>query len=441
MSTKPTVAIVGRPNVGKSTLFNRLVGGREAIVSDRAGTTRDRNFGDATWNGRDFWVVDTGGLVPDSDQTMDKAIRFQVERAVAESDLVLLLVDGQEGVNPVDEDIARRLRTAGRPVILAVNKLDEIAARDDRFVFHALGLGDPFPVSASTGKGSGDLLDAMVEALPERAVEPTEDRISVAIVGRPNAGKSSLVNRLLGEERLVVNPTPGTTRDAIDSTLVYNGKTMTLIDTAGLRRHAKVQDEIEFYSNMRTERAVHRADVCVLVVDAKLGFHNQDLRIANNAWDHGCGVIALINKWDLIEEKDANTGRRGQDLLIEKAPFLENVPFLYVSALTGQRVRKLLDLIVEVAEARQKRVPTAEVNRVLQQLLERAGPPQKIGEEIKLLYASQIGVAPPEIAIVANRPDSVPESYQRYLTRGFRDAWGFLGAPLRLVLNRRGGKQ
>ena len=246
MITKPTVAIVGRPNVGKSTLFNRLVGGREAIVSDRAGTTRDRHFGDATWNGRDFWVVDTGGLVPDSDQTMDKAIRFQMERAVAESDLVLFLVDGQEGLNPVDEDIARRLRTSGRPVILAVNKLDEIAARDDRFVFHALGLGDPFPVSASTGKGSGDLLDAMVDGLPERTVEMSDDQISVAIVGRPNAGKSSLVNRLLGEERLVVNAIPGTTRDAIDSTLVYNGTTMTLIDTAGLRRHAKVQDEIEF---------------------------------------------------------------------------------------------------------------------------------------------------------------------------------------------------
>jgi GTPase len=438
---KPTVAIVGRPNVGKSTLFNRLVGGREAIVSDRAGTTRDRHFGDATWNGREFWVVDTGGLVPDSNETMDRAIRTQVEHAVNEADVVLLLVDGAEGINPVDEDIARRLRSSGRTVMLAVNKLDDLARHQQRFQFYELGLGEPWPVSAAVGQGSGDLLDALVAALPVATAEEETDVVAVAIVGRPNVGKSSIANKLLGEERHVVTAIAGTTRDAIDSTMSYHGKTIRFIDTAGLRRKAKVDDDVEFYSNMRTERALGRADVCLLVVDAKLGLQNQDLRIANSAWDRGCGLIIVVNKWDLVEEKDTNTAKRGEEALIEKAPFLENVPFVYVSALTGLRVRKLFDLVLEVAEARKFRVPTAEMNRVLQELLQRAAPPQKEGEEVKLLYATQIGTAPPEIVIVGNRPEAVPESYQRYLMRGFREAWGFLGAPVRLKINRRGSKQ
>ena len=438
---KPTVAIVGRPNVGKSTLFNRLVGGREAIVSDRAGTTRDRHFGDATWNGRDFWVVDTGGLVPDSQETMDRAIRTQVDHAVNEADVVLLLVDGAEGLNPIDQDIADRLRSSGRTVMLAVNKLDDLGRHDARFPFYELGLGEPWPVSASVGQGSGDLLDALVEALPAATAEEEGELVRVAIVGRPNVGKSSIANKLLGEERHVVTAIAGTTRDAIDSTLQYHGKTIRFIDTAGLRRKAKVEDDIEFYSNLRTERALGRADVCLLVVDAALGLQNQDLRIANSAWDRGCGLIVVVNKWDLIAEKDANTAERGQALLIEKAPFLENVPFVYVSALTGQRVRKLFDLILEVAEARKHRVATSEVNRVLQELLSRAAPPQKEGEEVKLLFATQIGTSPPAFVIVGNRPDAVPDSYQRYLLRGFRSAWGFLGAPVRLKINRRGSKE
>ncbi|MGE5688717.1 MAG: ribosome biogenesis GTPase Der [Gemmatimonadota bacterium] len=439
--SRPTVAIVGRPNVGKSTLFNRIVGGRPAIVSERPGTTRDRHFGEAEWSGRAFWLVDTGGLVPDSSDAMDRAIGRQVDFALAESDLILFLVDGQEGVTPLDRAIAERLRAAGRPVLLAVNKLDDLERTTAQYEFYELGFGDPQGVSAAVGKGSGDLLDALVERLPPREAGEGEECINVAVVGRPNVGKSSLVNRLLGAERHVVAPEAGTTRDAIDSLLRFRGTALNFIDTAGLRKRAKVEDDLEFYSTLRTRRAIERAEVCVLVVDATLGLHTQDLRIANEAWERGAGLIIVVNKWDLVPEKDANTAYRGQEALIEQAPFLRYVPFLYVSALTGQRVRSLLDLILEVAHGRKVRVPTAEVNRVLEELVARAAPPQKPGEEVKLLYASQIGTAPPAFAIVTNRPDDVPEAYQRYLTHGFRSAWPFTGSPLRLKFTRRGSKE
>jgi GTP-binding protein len=439
--SKPTVAIVGRPNVGKSTLFNRIMGGRPAIVSERPGTTRDRHFGDADWQGRRFWVVDTGGLLPDSDDSMDRAIRRQVEFALDEADVVVFLVDGKEGLNPVDRAIADHLRKAGRPVLLAVNKLDNLEQSTEQYGFYSLGFGDPVGVSAAIGKGSGDLLDAIVERLPPYNPGEDEETINVAVVGRPNVGKSSVVNRLLGEERHVVAAEAGTTRDAIDSVLRFEGKTLNFIDTAGLRRKAKVEDDLEFYSTLRTERAIERAHVAVLVVDAAIGLHNQDLRIATQAWEEGAGLIVLVNKWDLIEEKDANTARQGQEALVAKAPFLRYVPFLYVSALTGQRVRKVLDLILEVAVDRERRVPTAEVNKVLASLIERNAPPQKPGEEVKLLYASQIATAPPTLAIVSNRPDEVPESYQRYLANGFREAWPFTGSPLRLKFTSRGSRR
>ena len=436
--SKPTVAVVGRPNVGKSTLFNRILGGRRAIVSERPGTTRDRHFGDAEWQGRRFWVVDTGGLVPESNDSMDRAIGKQVEFALAESDVVVFLVDGKEGIHPVDQAIAERLRRARRPVVLAVNKLDDLERSTAHFEFYELGFGEPVGVSAAVGKGSGDLLDAVVNNLPPYDPAESDDTIGVAVVGRPNVGKSSLVNRLLGEERHVVAAEAGTTRYAIDSLLRYNDKNLNFIDTAGLRRRAKVQDDLEFYSTLRTERAIERAEVCVLVVDATVGLHNQDLRIATEAWERGCGLVVAVNKWDLVEEKDANTARRGQEELIAKAPFLRHVPFVYMSALTGQRARKVLDLILEVAATREQRIPTAEVNRVLTSLLERSGPPQKPGEEVKLLYASQIGTAPPTFAIVSNRPRDVPESYQRYLANGFREVWPFTGSPLRLKFTARG---
>src|SRR5712692_3410803 len=353
MSGAPTVAIIGRPNVGKSTLFNRLIGRRAAIVDDRPGVTRDRNFAPAEWNRRRFWLVDTGGLVPGSTDPLDRAVRTQVEAAVAESDVVLFLVDLAAGVHPADLAIAEYLRKSQRPVLLVVNKADRLPDETEHLAFYELGMGDPFPVSAAVGKSTGDLLDRLVELLPAAGDAASEPAIHVAVVGRPNVGKSSLVNRLLGKERVVVAEAPGTTRDAIDTPYVYQGRKLVFIDTAGLRKRSKVQDDIEFYATLRTARAVERADVCVLVVDAADGMHTQDLRIATEAWDRGAAVIVAVNKRELKE----------------RAPFLAFIPFLYVSAKTGQRVTKLLDLTLQVAEEREKRVPTAEVNRVLEALV------------------------------------------------------------------------
>jgi len=455
MRGTPTVAIIGRPNVGKSTLFNRLIGGRDAIVDARPGITRDRHFGAAEWNGQRFWLVDTGGMVPGAHDQLNRAIRTQVEAAVAMSDVVLFLVDVEAGVHPADQEIAQYLRTARRPVILVANKADQLPKDTRHLAFYELGLGDPFPVSAAVGKSSGDLLDRVVEVLRGSVIDPGREpggggradpgreppgdggAVQVAVVGRPNVGKSSLVNRLLGEERLVVADEPGTTRDAIDTPLSYEGHTLVFIDTAGLRKRSKVDDDIEFYSTLRTARAMERADVCVLVVDALDGMHVQDLKIANDAWERGAAIIVAVNKWDLIEEKETNTAVRGERELKDRAPFLEFIPFLYLSAKTGQRVPKLLALIVEVARERDKRVPTAEVNRVLETLVDRQQPPQPVGESVRLLYATQIGTAPPRFAIVSNRPEAIPESYSRYLVNGFREAWRFTGSPLNLKFRRR----
>jgi len=437
MSAAPTVAIVGRPNVGKSTLFNRLIGGRDAIVDARPGVTRDRHFGAAEWNSRRFWLVDTGGMVPGAHDQLNRAIRAQVEAAVAASDVVLFLVDVEAGLHPADLEIAQYLRAVRRPVILVANKADQLPQDTRHLTFYELGLGDPFPVSAAIGKSSGDLLDRIVELLPAAQETSEEAPIHVAVVGRPNVGKSSLVNRLLGEERLVVADEPGTTRDAIDTPLSYREHTLVFIDTAGLRKRSKVADDLEFYSTLRTSQAIERADVCVLVVDAKDGMHVQDLKIANDAWERGAAIIVAVNKWDLIEEKETNTAARGQREVEERAPFLQFIPFLYLSAKTGQRVPKLLDLILEVAEERTKRVPTSEVNRVLEALVDRQQPPQPVGESVRLLYASQIGTAPPRFAIVSNRPEAIPEAYTRYLVNGFREAWRFTGSPLNVKLSRR----
>ena len=439
----PTVAIIGRPNVGKSTLFNRLLGRREAIVDARPGVTRDRNFATAEWNGLRFWLVDTGGLIPGAGDALNRAIRTQVEAAVAQSDVLLFVVDVESGVHPADLEIAQYLRRVERPIVLVANKADRLPDDSRHLAFYELGLGDTFPVSAAVGKISGDLLDRITELLPSAGDAPDEAAVHVAIIGRPNVGKSSLLNRLLGTERTVVADEPGTTRDAIDTPVEVDGQRLVFIDTAGLRKRARVDDDVEFYATLRTARAIERADVCVLVVDAADGMHTQDLRIIGDAWERGAGVIIAVNKWDLIEEKDANTAVRGERVLFERAPFLNFIPFLYVSAKTGQRVTKLFELIRTVAAERRKRVPTAEVNRVLEALVLRQQPPQPVGESVRLFYATQIGTAPPRFAIVANRPDAIPESYARYLVNGFREAWAFTGAPVNVKFRgkRQGGSR
>ena len=430
----PVVALVGRPNVGKSALFNRIIGSHTAIVSEEAGTTRDRHFAEADWNGRSFWLVDTGGVTDDPRAPMNLEIRKQVDQAIAEADLLLLVVDAKAGVHPVDARVVEILRDAQKPWLLVANKADD--PRDtDFYEFYRLGAGDPIPVSAINGKNSGDLLDIIVDRIPEAPVEE-KDALRIAVVGRPNVGKSSFVNRLLGEERLVVSDVAGTTRDAIDTPMRYHERTIVFIDTAGLRRQSRVEDGVEFYSALRTRRAIERADICLLMVDAIDGIENQDLKIANLAWEAGRGLIVVVNKWDL-KEKDDKTAARFEKAACEKAPFLNFVPFLFTSALTGQRVTRVLDQILEVDTERSKRITTSQVNDTLQALIARRQPPQAAGREVKLLYATQVEVAPPTIAVFGNHPESLAEHYVRYLHNGFREAWGFTGNPLRISLKRR----
>ncbi|MEO6446247.1 MAG: ribosome biogenesis GTPase Der [Gemmatimonadaceae bacterium] len=430
----PVVALVGRPNVGKSMLFNRIVGHNAAIVSDEAGTTRDRHFGRAEWAGSAFWLVDTGGINDDPRAAMDVEIRRQVTQAIEEADLLLFVVDAKNGLHPVDHRIADILRTCGKPFMVIANKADDPRATD-HFEFYELGAGDPIPVSAMSGKQSGDLLDLVVRNIPE---VPAEDDTSlkIAVVGRPNVGKSSFVNRLLGEERLVVSDVAGTTRDAIDTPMRYHDRDLVFIDTAGLRRQSRVSDGVEFYSALRTRRAIDRADICCLLIDATEDLHNQDLKIATLAWEAGRGMIIVVNKWDLVS-KDDKTAHKFQKKCIEKAPYLAFVPFLFTSAKTGQRVTKILDTLLEVEAERKKRITTSQVNATLEELLARLQPPQAAGREVKLHYATQVETSPPTIVVFGNNTDSLQEHYIRYLHNGFRAAWGFTGNPLRIVVKKK----
>ena len=429
------VAVVGRPNVGKSTFFNRVMGSRVAIVDDEPGVTRDRNFAPADWAGHHFFIVDTGGVIEGSDEPLDRAVRQQALAAVAEADVILFLVDGKQGVHPLDEKLADVLRKTEKPVILVANKIDNLPNDHSHHDFWSLGIGEPIPVSALSGKGSGDLLDTVLEVMPAAvALEEAEAVIRVAVVGKPNVGKSSFVNRLLGEDRVVVSEEPGTTRDPVDTPFRYKGETLVFVDTAGLRRHTKVKDNLEYYSALRTDRVVHQADVCVVLIDASdEELHAQDVRIILTAWDAGKGVILLVNKWDLVE-KETMTAPTFEKEIRERIPFLKWVPMVFTSALTGQRVRRCLDLILEVHEERRRRIDTHEVNEVLEALLRRQPPPLHRGRRVKVKYGTQAAVAPPTFAIFSNFPKALPASYIRYLSNGFRDEWTFMGTPIRLRL-------
>ena len=433
MSRKiPVVAVVGRPNVGKSTLFNRFLGRRVAIVDGTPGVTRDRNFAQTDWAGRTFFVVDTGGVIEGSQEPLDRAVRQQALAAVDEADVILFVVDGKAGVHPLDERLGEILRKSPRPVLLVVNKLDNLPDDSSHLDFWSLGMGEPHPVSATSGKGSGDLLDAVVAAFPEAPPdEEREDVIRIAVVGKPNVGKSSLVNRLLGEERVVVSEVAGTTRDPVDSPMVYHGRTLVFVDTAGLRRQSRVSDSLEYYSSLRTARVVEEADVCVVLMDATEELAHQDLRVAELAWAAGAGVVVVMNKWDLVEKETLTAPHREKEMRA-KAPFLEWVPILFASALTGQRVRKALDLVLEVQAERHRRIETHEVNEALGEITARQPPPHSRGRPVKLRYGTQVGVAPPSFVIFSNLPKEIPAHYIRYVHNSFRGRWGFVGTPIRL---------
>lgn len=430
----PLVAIVGRPNVGKSTLFNRLVGGRTAIVDDAPGITRDRILATAEWNGRAFQLVDTGGLVPRAREELAREVAHQVEAAMAAADLILFVTDATTGIAAGEVEIAHRLRREERRVVLVVNKVDRPDDPAAPAEFHALGLGEPQPVSAIHGLGSGDLLDRIVQALPEAPVEApaAESAVRIAVLGKPNVGKSSFVNRLLGEERVIVSALPGTTRDSVNTRLVWRGHEILLIDTAGLRRTSGLESGLEYYTYLRTLAALERSDVAVVLLDGTQPLSRQDLRILNRAEERGKGIVAAVNKWDLVEA-ETGTAEAYERAFHEAAPTLGFTPLVFLSAKTGKRVERALELAWEVGETRRRRIPTPEVNRVLQSLLERYPPPTHRGRAVRLLYANQVAAEPPTFVIFTNDPKNVTDSYRRYVERGMREVWGFEGVPLRFI--------
>ena len=438
----PTVAIVGRPNVGKSTFFNRVLGHKHAIVEDQPGVTRDRNFARAEWGGRRFYIIDTGGIDVESEDQMTTEIRNQVMAAIRESDVIIFLVDAQAGPHPVDHRIAEMLRKTDLPIILAVNKMDRWPQDVSHLDFWELGVGEPLPVSSVSGKGSGDLLDHITEALPiVEEAEEKDDALYVAVIGKPNVGKSSFINRLLGEERMVVSDVAGTTRDAIDTPLRYHGRELVFIDTAGLRKQARIEPGVEYFSSLRTARAIDRADVALVLVDATEETLNvQDLKVAEKAWAAGKSMILIVNKWDLVE-KDTKTAIEYEKKVRERAPMLRSVPILFTSAVTGQRVHKVLDHIVEVAAERQRKISTKEVNEVVRELAGRVQPPHYRGMPVKVLYATQVETAPPTFVLFVNHPKALTQAYLRYLHNGFRQRWGFLGSPVRLRIRSRREKK
>lgn len=429
------VAIVGRPNVGKSTLFNRLIQRREAIVDSVSGVTRDRNYGKSEWNGKEFSVIDTGGYVRGSDDVFEGEIRKQVELAIDEADVIIFVVDVEEGITPMDETVAKLLRKVTKPVLLAVNKVDNAMREKDAVEFYNLGLGDYFTFASISGSGTGDLLDALIEAFPEKP-EPTKEESELprfAVVGRPNAGKSSFINALIGKDRYIVTDIAGTTRDAIDTKFDRFGFEFNLVDTAGIRRKAKVKEDLEFYSVMRSVRAIEHADVCILIIDATRGFEGQDQSIFWLAEKNRKGVVILVNKWDLVEKNTMSTRDYEEKIRKELMPFVD-VPILFVSALTKQRLLKALEATVQVFENRKQRIPTSKFNDYMLKVIEGYPPPALKGKYVKIKYCMQLPTPTPQFVFFANLPQYVKEPYKRFLENKIRENWDFSGVPIDIYI-------
>lgn len=432
---KHVVSIVGRPNVGKSTLFNRLCRKRVAIVDPEAGITRDRKYEDVEWNGKVFKLVDTGGIVFDSGEAMDKMIRHQAILAIDESDLIIFMVDAQTGSTDIDREIARILYPHRDKVMLVANKTDSEKFEWELYDFLQLGYGDPFPISASHGRNTGNFLDELLKMMPDTkdaADEPVDERIKIAVVGKPNVGKSSIVNLLLGQEKQIVTDVPGTTRDAIDSVFRYHGNEYILIDTAGLRRKTKVNYGVEYYSVMRTIEAVDRSDVVVIVLAADEPLSAQDVKIASYAKRRLKEVMVVFNKWDLVEKDSGSTGRFIANLH-EEMPFLQYAPVLFISAKTSQRINRVMETVVKIEEESKKRISTSELNRFMEQVVERRPPTHKTGKHVKIHYVTQAAVKPPTFVFFCNQPALVSENYRRYLQNQIRDMFSFEGVSIKLI--------
>lgn len=425
------VAIVGRPNVGKSTFFNRLIQRREAIVDSVSGVTRDRNYGKSEWNGKEFSVIDTGGYVKGSDDIFEGEIRRQVELAIDEADAIVFVVDVEEGITPMDDEVAKLLRKVKKPVILVVNKVDNAMREKDAVEFYNLGLGDFLTISGMSGSGTGELLDKIVEVLPELpdAVEEVNPLPRFCVVGRPNAGKSSFINALIGEDRFVVTDIAGTTRDAIDTKYNRFGFEFNLVDTAGIRRKAKVKEDLEFYSVMRSVRAIEHSDVCLLVIDATRGFEGQDQSIFWLAEKNRKGIVILVNKWDLVEKDTMSTRDYERKIREEIAPFTD-VPILFVSALTKQRLLKALETAVEVFENRKQRISTSKFNELMLPIIEATPPPALKGKYIKIKYCMQLPTPTPQFVFFANLPQYVKDPYKRFIENKLRENYNFSGVPI-----------
>lgn len=434
----PIVAVVGRPNVGKSTLFNKLVGKRLSIVEDTPGVTRDRIYSECEWRNRKFMVVDTGGIEPNSEDVILSQMRRQAELAIERADVILFLTDLRSGVTASDYEVAAMLRKSGKPIILCVNKCDSVGEPPAEFYeFYALSLGDPIPISAAHGHGSGDMLDEIFKYFPADTDEQyDEEYVKVAVIGKPNVGKSSLINRIAGEERVIVSDIAGTTRDATDTVIENEHGKYVFIDTAGIRKKSKVLEKIEHYSVLRAYMAVDRSDVCVILIDASVGFTEQDSKVAGYAHEQGKGCIVAINKWDVVE-KDSKTMDEFTDKLKEDFSFMSYVPFIFISAKTGQRVEKLFDMINGVFKQNSMRVSTGMLNDVLAYATTRVQPPSDKGRRLKIYYMTQPSTKPPTFVIFVNRADLFHFSYQRYLENQIRQTFGLEGTPIRFIVRER----